>query len=188
MPDRLHDCAHAFLAECLPSLEHALDAEHLQHAFVQGRVKTPEAIATKRARDGVSRTNDFLGLRVIVDHCGLLDSAVTAVRDWAHAAKLTPISEDDHFAHPGAGGYRAFHFDYELVDPEALGLTADVGVEVQITSALLAAIARVSHDILYRQESPKYGKLARGVQEIADATWQIDRRIAALVESSTYSR
>lgn len=188
MPDRLHDCAHTFLAESRPSLEHALDAEHLQHAFVQGRVKTPEAIATKRARGGVSRTNDFIGLRVIVDHCGLLDSAGTAVRDWAHTAKLKPISEDNHFAHPGTGGYRALHLDYELVDPEAAGLTADVGVEVQITSALLAVIARVSHDILYRQQSPKYGQLARGVQEIADATWQIDKRIAALVESSASSR
>jgi ppGpp synthetase/RelA/SpoT-type nucleotidyltranferase len=188
MRNSLHDSGVAFLAECQLSLERALDVEQLQHASVQGRVKTPEAIDRKRARSGALRTNDFIGLRVIVDHCGLLDWAATAVRDWAPAAKLTAISEDDHFAHPGAGGYRALHFDYALVDPAAAGLTADVGVEIQITSALQAAIARVSHDILYRQQRSKSGRVARDVKEIADAAWRIDERIAALAKSSAASR
>jgi ppGpp synthetase/RelA/SpoT-type nucleotidyltranferase len=166
--------AHALLDRYEMGLVDTLGDKGLSGATIQARVKTDEAIARKRARSRTGRVNDVFGLRVTVDHSGLLSDAADAVGEWADISKLELVDTQDYFDHPGAGGYRALHFDFAILNRDALGLADGAGVEVQITTALLVAIARVSHDLLYTRRERELPELSRELENIAREIFQLD--------------
>jgi ppGpp synthetase/RelA/SpoT-type nucleotidyltranferase len=176
--------ARAFLDRCRETLEDELADEGLVSASVQARVKTADAVAAKRARRPGLPMNDYLGLRVTVDHVGLLERAAETVRAWAPALGLKLRKEENRFDRPGAGGYRALHFDFEIRDPAATGVEPDDGVEVQITTALLAVIARLSHDLVYRTPGSDAEYMLGDLEKLAEEGIRLDARIASLASTA----
>ena len=175
--------AEAGVAQWRHSLTKALTLAGVYVVSVEGRVKTEEAIAAKRARRPSGRINDLLGMRVIVAHRGLVRDAAEKVQQWADQSGLRLAQIDDHFERPGVGGYRALHLDYEIPDPRALGLPEDGGLEIQITTALLAAVARISHDLVYRTRAIPGEQLARDLEDLTLEAVRLDRRLEAIVRS-----
>jgi ppGpp synthetase/RelA/SpoT-type nucleotidyltranferase len=170
--------AKAFLERCQVRLVEALEKGGLGSALVQSRVKTNEAAGQKRALRSDNRINDFFGLRVIVDHSGLMDDAERVVKSWGEATGLNLRATDDYFSRPADGGYRALHFDFEVLRPVEAGLTPDLGVEVQVTTAVLAAVARLSHDMLYARCEASHGDVAQGLEKLARDALDLDERLA----------
>jgi ppGpp synthetase/RelA/SpoT-type nucleotidyltranferase len=146
------------------------------------RVKTIQSIVAKQKRrpeDAV--LNDFIGFRAVVLHIGLVAEAVNVVRGWANKRGLLLVEEEDHFARPGLGRYRAVHMDFRLLTPETVGLTSACGVEVQITTYLQNVHSLISHAVLYKQgavakRSPPIEPM---IAELSEKLERIDAMIAA---------
>jgi|GEM_PF-6488959 len=171
--------ANGLLARGIESLVATLEANGLGDAYsVEGRVKSDAAIAEKLVRRPGQPINDLIGLRVIVDHVDLLARAVDAVALWADQLGLRSIGDEDRFEQPGAGGYRALHFDFVPIDN--VSASREAGFEVQVTTALMAVIARVSHNVLYRRESRDLEAVARELAGIAEDALRLDERIAEI--------
>lgn len=169
-----------YRSRCQELLEDAAREFWLSGAFVEGRVKSAEAIALKRERRQDEWINDLIGLRLIACHGGQLANAVAAVIAWGDTLRLDLRSKTDYFERPGAGGYRAVHFDFEIRDPAAAGLHIDAGIEVQVTTALLAAVARASHELLYARRSPRVAGVSRRLEKLAQDALGLDTSLAEL--------
>jgi ppGpp synthetase/RelA/SpoT-type nucleotidyltranferase len=128
--------------------------------------------------------NDYLGLRVSVDHVGLLERAAGTVRAWAPTLGLKLRREENRFDRPGAGGYRALHFDFEIRDPATAGVEPDEGIEVQITTALLAVLARLSHDLVYRTPGSDAEYVLADLEKLAEEAIRLDAGIASLASTA----
>jgi len=176
--------AQAFLNRCRETLDGALADEGIVSASVQSRVKRADAVAAKRARRPGLPINDYLGLRIIVDHVGLLERGARTVRAWGPALGLKLLQEENRFDRPGAGGYRALHFDFEIRDPATAGVEPDDGIEVQITTALLAVLARLSHDLVYRTPGSDAEYVLADLEKLAEEGIRLDAGIASLASAA----
>lgn len=169
-----------FLGECLEQLKEALARQGLEEARLEARVKTRAAADAKRLRRPSERINDLVGIRIVVDHVGLLDDVTEVIKGWEGPAGLRLVKTDDYFVHPGAGGYRARHFDFEIIDPLKVGLTPEAGVEVQVTTAILAAISCVSHRLLYGPGTPAGFAISGELAKLEAEALRLDEWLAAI--------
>lgn len=169
-----------FLAERGEGLAEELKRRGLDSARVQARVKVKSAVEQKRTRRPGLPINDFFGFRVVVEHVGLLDDATSAVLKWAEDGSLASLTSSDYFKHPRAGGYRARHFDFSLANPKALGLTAEMGVEVQITTVILALVSNASHRELYTRKESATAEIVTELERLAADALRLDERLAKL--------
>jgi ppGpp synthetase/RelA/SpoT-type nucleotidyltranferase len=177
------EAAGAFADDFANSLRTSIEGQ-LRRGGVDGtvisRVKSPDAIARKRTRRSADFINDAIGLRVVVAHRGLLDRAKTAIDEVARDCGLRQIEAEDRREHPGAGGYRAIHLDFEVVDPSARGLSPDVGVEVQVTTAIFDAHARVCHTALYAAAFRNRVDIEQRLERLGEAAARLDDGLAAI--------
>jgi GTP pyrophosphokinase len=82
----------------------AVDVE----AVVTARVKTPQSLAAKAARKGISQSQvlDRLALRIRVDS---ERDCYNVMRRITDRFALVPGSDDDYIAEPKGNGYRSLH-------------------------------------------------------------------------------
>jgi ppGpp synthetase/RelA/SpoT-type nucleotidyltranferase len=151
-----------------------------EEVAVLWRVKTIEsALAKRERRPHEDVINDLIGVRVVVLHLGFLDAAASVVRGWAVKRGLLFVEEENRFARPGLGHYRAIHMDFRFSAPETAGLTSACGVEVQLTTYLQNVHSLISHAVLYKHG----GKATQIVEEllvdVSEKLGQIDATLAA---------
>jgi ppGpp synthetase/RelA/SpoT-type nucleotidyltranferase len=151
-----------------------------QPPWVQSRVKSDEAVRRKRARVGAGgRINDFIGMRVVLAHGGLVEEAVQRTLVRVSALDLHLVDREARLHTASRGGYRALHLDFVLGKPAERGMTPEAGVEIQFTTLILLAHALQSHELVYRSDRGG-GGLIEQLNELGDRAAQLDQDIAAL--------
>jgi ppGpp synthetase/RelA/SpoT-type nucleotidyltranferase len=161
-------------------LDHLRD-RGLGTVTVERRVKSAAAVAAKRKRVPHGRINDFVGLRVIVDHAGDLAKAHGAAVLAGTELGLRVEKVEDRFEKPGHGGYRAVHIDFEFNAPPH----AEIGVEVQITTAAIAAVSRVSHEVLYSRHGAGVQEWTNELEALFEEASQLDAHLATVSRRAT---
>src|SRR5271167_2845772 len=104
----------ANFAEELNLVLHPLKQESLTGYTIQWRVKSEASIARKlaafnnhRTSTGALAINDFIGLRVVILHLGLLQRGVQMVSEWANFRDLRLLEVSNAFVKPTLGNYRS---------------------------------------------------------------------------------
>lgn len=126
---------------------------------IRWRVKSEDAIRSKlkASRDGEpmhSVINDFIGIRVLIGHLGLLEDAEREIGKWANQLELVQLNRENKFENPDESGYRAIHFDYNFSYPEKWGLPSIAKIEVQLTTKLQQVHGEISHRLYHRVDAP----------------------------------
>jgi ppGpp synthetase/RelA/SpoT-type nucleotidyltranferase len=155
---------------------------------VAWRIKSDESIHNKIKKGnrhftpkGEPLINDFIGFRIVVLHIGLLERAMTAARKWAALRELRLIDMSNRFSHPGMGGYRSLHLDFEFQFPQVFGLLGVHGIELQITTYLQQFHNQLSHDALYKiDRTDEYAERAHALKIISGQLESIDQTVAEL--------
>jgi ppGpp synthetase/RelA/SpoT-type nucleotidyltranferase len=171
----------AWMTSMGEALEEELRSSSVRAFSVASRVKSVTAVSEKLKRVSGPCVNDFIGFRVVLRDRADLAAALASVEVWGEAAELRRLGAEDRFESPGIGGYRALHLDFALADPEACGLSASAGIEVQLTTAILAAHAAACHELIYHV--PGIGadpELAARLHELGQEADRLDRNLAAL--------
>ena len=144
--------------------------------WIAWRLKTEKSIAEKAKRRGDSYfINDFVGIRVIVPHVGLLREAVTIVCNWASERDLSSRNIADLFVNEGMGHYRSVHLDFEFGNPES-GLGDRCGLEVQITTYLQHFHGLLSHRLLYKRNPDP--RLVNTLALVSERVAELDQLVA----------
>jgi ppGpp synthetase/RelA/SpoT-type nucleotidyltranferase len=138
--------------ELLMHFAAALPPAAREELSISKRLKSENSISAKmqRRRD-YTVVNDFIGIRIVVLHVGLVTNAVAIVKAWAEASGLILHEQDDRFQTPGLATYRSVHLDFRFLNPERLGLTPRCGIEIQITTFLQRFHEVFSHALLYKE-------------------------------------
>lgn len=141
-----------------------LNHDGLAGYTIQWRVKSEASIARKlnskkqhQTSGGAPAINDYIGIRVIVLHIGLIHDTVQIVRGWANFRGLRFLEFGDAFATPALGKYRSVHLDFELRDPKEWGLTTAHGIEIQLTTYLQNLHGMISRESLYKHRNDLIG-------------------------------
>lgn len=130
------------------------------HLDVYWRVKESSAIERKYGNNFEGLIADYLGIRVVVLHTGLLNLVAREVKLTMSCKGLVMNEAADYFINPKEGGYRALHIKFRGFD-QAVNLgNAKIGVEVQITTAVWSLHSEVSRRLLYhRPEATEVDRL-----------------------------
>ena len=146
-----------------------------EHGGICWRIKTPDAIAAKvRARP----VNDFIGIRVLVRHSGILADALQRIAAWAPQYCLEEKLSQDKYATPARGGYRAFHVDYEFYHDNRWGLPKEVTVELQLTTWMQNLHSEISHRLLYKNTSATSSLIITDLEEMSTLLYETDAHLA----------
>lgn len=184
MSSRLEDsraAAVAWMPSLRDGLERALRASDVTVVSLSSRVKSLEAVSEKLKRTAGSGVNDLIGFRVVLPDRTALSSTADSVAAWGEAEGLERKEVEDRFDDPGLGGYRAMHLDFAVADPAAHGLDPEAGVEVQLTTAILAAHAAACHELVYRRRAESAApELVARVRKLGDEADRLDRELAAM--------
>jgi ppGpp synthetase/RelA/SpoT-type nucleotidyltranferase len=156
--------------------------------FIEFRIKTEESILRKLKRGNMHVTsrgkvfiNDFVGIRVVVFHIGLVERTAAAIQSWAAERGLNLMEISDRFSSPGIGGYRSVHLDYQFDSPELFGLEDKHGIEIQVTTYLQQFHSQLSHDALYKHDvMEEFAQRTDVLRLISDQLGYIDRSVAGL--------
>ena len=154
---------------------------------ISSRLKSPESIIAKAARQGVEleiralRENitDIAGIRVVspfvADLYRLVDS-LTAQPD------ITVRTVKDYVARPKPNGYRSLHVILEI--PVFLSSGAvQVPVEVQFRTVAMDFWASTEHKIFYKYEGDVPPGLRRRITEAAATAARMDEEMADLLRT-----
>lgn len=161
LPDTILRSAESFAAntasELTAKLRAELDDGPLQAVWLTWRVKSKESIDAKLRRrisqlmpDSPPMVNDFIGVRAVVLHGGLVNRAVTLIRKCSSSVGLDLIDEHDFFVNPARGQYRSIHLDFKLLSSVGIEFDREYGVEIQVTTYLQHLHGLLSHRILYK--------------------------------------
>jgi ppGpp synthetase/RelA/SpoT-type nucleotidyltranferase len=130
---------------------------------------------------GMPLINDFIGIRIVVLHAGLIERTMTVARRWAALRELRLIDISNTFSSPGIGGYKSVHLDFEFERPQLVGLQDLHGIEVQITTYLQQFHSQLSHDALYKADrADGYAETAQALKVISDHLAYVDQIVADL--------
>ena len=127
------------------------------------RIKSPESLAEKIAREGGTGTafadalemgiNDVVGTRII---CAFYDDVYGAA-DWLIARPdVELLVRKDYIANPKPNGYRSLHLVVRLKEGPAAGLPS---VEVQLRTIAIDFWATLEHKMKYKKSYVKSSKL-----------------------------
>jgi ppGpp synthetase/RelA/SpoT-type nucleotidyltranferase len=173
--------------ELLKTLRISLQPSANEEISILWRIKSEDSIAAKQKRrlDYVV-INDFIGLKIVVLHIGLVGSARNTVRDWGDLRGLILNSEENRFRQPGLAHYRGVHLDFNFQHPERLGLTEICGIEVQITTYLQHFHSLASHALLYKQggNAGSEHSALRVLTAMSDKLKDLDETMATLLRPS----
>lgn len=161
------------------------DSFYIDHACsVAWRIKSIDSLQAKIKRSsegpsGLGYVNDFLGIRVLVAHVGVLHSCEALITLWAAQMGLAEICREDHFKNPAQAGYRAIHFDYRLPDSPQWQFPVSLGLELQLTTWLQNLHGILSHRMYYKQDSlPARAAAQEWLKEVSMKISEIDWQIA----------
>ena len=154
---------------------------------ISSRLKSPESIIAKAARQGVEleiralRENitDIAGIRVVspfvADLYRLVDS-LTAQPD------ITVRTVKDYVARPKPNGYRSLHVILEIPVFLSSG-PVQVPVEVQFRTVAMDFWASTEHKIFYKYEGDVPPGLRRRITEAAATAARMDEEMADLLRT-----
>jgi ppGpp synthetase/RelA/SpoT-type nucleotidyltranferase len=187
-----HDEAVAFLDQAVSDLrDRFADYEQVivdpQHGL-SWRVKSRQAIEAKYASRLGRRPlgpvddaiiNDFLGVRVLVVHLGLVEHAEGLVQKWSADRGLVLRSYTANLDQPKVAGYRAVHMDFEVHDP-SVAIPKHGGLEVQITTWLQHLHGVLSHSLIYKAIGPQDPTAVLALEHLSEQLHSIDESLAGI--------
>lgn len=154
---------------------------------ISSRLKSPESIIAKAARQGVeleiealrAGITDIAGIRVVspfvADLYRLVDS-LTAQPD------ITVRTVKDYVARPKPNGYRSLHLILEIPVFLSSG-PVQVPVEVQFRTVAMDFWASTEHKIFYKYEGDVPSGLRRRITEAAATAARMDEEMADLLRA-----
>ena len=148
------------------------------------RIKSPESLAEKIAREGGTGTtfadalgmgiNDVVGTRII---CAFTDD-VYAAADWLIARPdVKLLVRKDYIANPKPNGYRSLHLVVRLKEGPAAGLPS---VEVQLRTIAIDFWATLEHKMKYKKSIANSELMSRELKRCADEITAVDLSMQAL--------
>ncbi len=148
------------------------------------RIKSPESLAEKIAREGGSGTtfadalemgiNDVVGTRII---CAFTDD-VYAAADWLLARPdVELLVRKDYIANPKPNGYRSLHLVLRLKEGPAAELPS---VEVQLRTIAIDFWATLEHKMKYKKSIANSELMSRELKRCADEITAVDLSMQAL--------
>jgi len=182
--------AAAHLADVLARADIIFD----RTSCVVWRIKTDAAIQAKlsAARSlgeaGLPAIKDFVGIRVIATHLGLLDNAVAKVSEWSRCVHLIKTGVQDSYAIPRPGGYRAVHLNYQMPASNRWNLPTLVSTEVQVTTWLQCLHGGISHAFYYKANSPPDSAEVETIRTLSDKLYGVDLEVATILRALEHDR
>jgi ppGpp synthetase/RelA/SpoT-type nucleotidyltranferase len=184
--------AAATASDLMAELRARLDDGPEQTLWLTWRVKSEESIAAKARRrsshpipSGHPTINDFIGLRVVLLHVGLVREAVTFICGWSSSRGLSLLSEYNFFVTPAKGQYRSIHLNFQLLRREAIRLDEGYGVEIQVTTYLQQLTGLLSHRYIYKhtENNADQDTKVHKIERISDQLNGIDLEVAELIRT-----
>ena len=151
------------------------------------RLKTPESIITKAARQEVpleieelrDHITDIAGIRVV---CSFVADVYRLVDSLTAQPDITVRTVKDYIARPKANGYRSLHVILEI--PVFLSSGAvHVPVEVQFRTVAMDFWASTEHKIFYKYEGEIPPDLRRRITDAAATAARMDDEMAELLRA-----
>jgi putative GTP pyrophosphokinase len=151
---------------------------------ISTRVKSPESIIDKAARQGVDleisalreHITDIAGVRVI---CSFVADVYRLVDSLTAQADITVRVVKDYIAHPKPNGYRSVHVILEIPVFLSSG-PVQVPVEVQFRTVAMDFWASTEHKIFYKYEGDVPPHLRQRIADAAVTAARMDEEMAEL--------
>jgi ppGpp synthetase/RelA/SpoT-type nucleotidyltranferase len=197
VPPSIRAEVEAVAAESTRSLEAILRAQLPPNEgtdlTVQWRLKSQESIDAKLVLRQLERSrsaetefiNDFLGIRIIVAHVGLLERATEALQIWATRSQLFGVKNAiNYFETPSDERYKSIHVDFEFAPSRYPTIHSTMGTEVQITTYLQNYLSTINHQLLYRRTKvdARDREVANILKKVGSDLNDIDRDIAGMFQ------
>jgi ppGpp synthetase/RelA/SpoT-type nucleotidyltranferase len=197
VPPSIRAEVEAVAAESTRSLEAILRAQLPPNEgtdlTVQWRLKSQESIDAKLVLRQLERSrsaetefiNDFLGIRIIVAHVGLLERATEALQIWATRSQLFGVKNAiNYFETPSDERYKSIHVDFEFAPSRYPTIHSTMGTEVQITTYLQNYLSTINHQLLYRRTKvdARDREVANILKKVGSDLNDIDRDIAGMYQ------
>jgi ppGpp synthetase/RelA/SpoT-type nucleotidyltranferase len=159
-------------------LQSAAGAIIVEGHGVAWRVKSETAIRAKLARS--QAINDFIGIRLLATHAGMIDPILGNLSAWEAALGLKRLRIADGFARLDESGFRSTHIDYEPADNRISGLVAGMTLELQLTTWLQHLHGFLSHQLYYKAPERDAAVSAR-LRTLSDRLIALDSEVALLM-------
>ena len=151
---------------------------------ISARVKTPESIVGKLARQGKPITvesveenlNDVAGIRVI---CSFIDDIYRVADMLAKQDDITVVAVKDYIQKPKLNGYRSYHMIVEVpvFFSEGKQITR---VEIQLRTVAMDFWASLEHQMKYKKSAADRPEIAAELKSCAEVIAATDARMQAL--------
>lgn len=155
--------------------------------YVKYRLKTPESIVKKLARNGydssmenmIEYINDIAGVRLV---CSFTSDIYRLAEMIKKQKDFKVFVEKDYLAQPKPSGYRSYHLLVEVPVETSTGVV-DVKVEIQIRTIAMDFWASLEHKIYYKFEgnAPEY--ISKDLQECSAIISELDAKMLSLNEA-----
>lgn len=155
--------------------------------YVKYRLKTPESIVKKLARNGydssmenmIEYINDIAGVRLV---CSFTSDIYRLAEMIKKQRDFKVFAEKDYLAQPKPSGYRSYHLLVEVPVETSTGVV-DVKVEIQIRTIAMDFWASLEHKIYYKFEgnAPEY--ISKDLQECSAIISELDAKMLSLNEA-----
>ena len=153
---------------------------------IAGRIKAPESIAGKLAKQGVELTaanaklhlKDIAGIRITCPYAKDIYFLADLLREMPD---IKVLSEKDYVTRPKPSGYRSYHMIIEIPIYHS-GKTEIFPIEIQIRTEAMNFWATLEHQAKYKykQQVPKH--LSDELVKCADQIAELDDRMFLIYE------
>lgn len=183
-----YECAMLEVKTKLDVLNAELSLQHRRNPFetIKGRIKTPESIMEKMARNRIPITidnmernlNDIAGIRVI---CSFPDDIYMLADCLLAQDDITLIQRKDYIKTPKQNGYRSLHLIIEvpifLTDEKKM-----MRVEVQFRTIAMDFWASLEHKLKYKKHIENADSISDELFYCAQLIAQLDGRMQQIRE------
>lgn len=151
---------------------------------ISSRIKSPESIVEKLARQGNPLTvdsvkenlNDVAGIRVI---CSFIDDIYHVADMLAQQDDITVIEIKDYIRKPKLNGYRSYHMIVEV--PVFFSDSKQVTrVEIQIRTVAMDFWASLEHQMKYKKSAADRPDIAAELKSCAEVIAATDARMQGI--------
>lgn len=145
--------------------------------YITCRVKSADSVVAKLKRKNreistetaLKTLHDIIGVRVI---CSYQDDIYVVLKKIREIYDLKIIKVKDYIRNPKKSGYRSVHIIVK-VENTAVG---DAFAEIQLRTFAMNYWAKLDHQLIYKNESPKVEVLRGELKEYAVAIADIDKK------------
>ncbi len=145
--------------------------------YITCRVKSADSVVAKLKRKNreistetaLKTLHDIIGVRVI---CSYQDDIYAVLKKIREIYDLKIIKVKDYIRSPKKSGYRSVHIIVK-VENTAVG---DAFAEIQLRTFAMNYWAKLDHQLIYKNESPKVEVLRSELKEYAVAIADIDKK------------